>query len=160
MVIRSFFYTFSIILLFKNKNFYSKSIFCLVTVSIFFLQINSSIVPFIKEKILKTDNYQNLIPLTVIIIFIIIHRSKKLLKIDFVGVDPMVAVYRGLKVIDGYHNTYPLSYKRQFRKIIEPELNIHPVFKVTMTIMEVEFMQHFIILLTLKILFSTSKKLS
>ena len=46
-----------------------------------------------------------------------------------IGVDPMVAVYHGLKVIDGYHNTYPLSYKRQFRKIIEPELNIHPVFK-------------------------------
>ena len=41
-------------------NFFSKSIFCLVTVSIFFLQINSSIVPFIKEKIFKTNNYQNL----------------------------------------------------------------------------------------------------
>ena len=127
-----FFYTFSIILLFKNKNFYSKSIFCLVTVSIFFLQINSSIVPFIKEKILKTDNYQNLYTFDGYYNFYNYSSIKKIVKNKrtiSVGVDPMVAVYHGIKVIDGYHNTYPLSYKRQFRKIIEPELNIHPVFK-------------------------------
>ena len=34
-----------------------------------------------------------------------------------------------LNVIDGYHNTYPVPYKKQFRKIIEPELNIILYFK-------------------------------
>ena len=39
-----------------------------------------------------------------------------------VGLDPMVAVMSDIKVIDGYHNIYPLSYKIKFRKIIEREL--------------------------------------
>jgi hypothetical protein len=39
-----------------------------------------------------------------------------------VGLDPMVAVMNDIKVIDGYHNIYPLSYKNKFRKIIEKEL--------------------------------------
>ena len=36
-----------------------------------------------------------------------------------VGLDPMVAVMSNIRVIDGYHNIYPLSYKVKFRKIIE-----------------------------------------
>ena len=39
-----------------------------------------------------------------------------------VGLDPMVAVMSNIRVIDGYHNIYPLSYKVKFRKIIEREL--------------------------------------
>ena len=39
-----------------------------------------------------------------------------------VGLDPMVAVMNDIKVIDGYHNIYPLNYKIRFRKIIEKEL--------------------------------------
>ena len=39
-----------------------------------------------------------------------------------VGLDPMVAVMNNIKVIDGYHNIYPLDYKIKFRKIIEKEL--------------------------------------
>ena len=39
-----------------------------------------------------------------------------------VGLDPMVAVMNDIKVIDGYHTIYPLSYKIKFRKIIESEL--------------------------------------
>ena len=39
-----------------------------------------------------------------------------------VGLDPMVAVMNDIRVIDGYHNIYPLSYKIRFRKIIEKEL--------------------------------------
>ena len=39
-----------------------------------------------------------------------------------VGLDPMVAVMNDIKVIDGYHNIYPLNYKIKFRKIIEKEL--------------------------------------
>ena len=40
-----------------------------------------------------------------------------------IGLDPMVAVMNDIKVIDGYHNFYPLSYKLKFRKIIEEQLN-------------------------------------
>ena len=40
----------------------------------------------------------------------------------------MVAVFHDIKVIDGYHNTYPLSYKKKFRKIIEPELKLNREF--------------------------------
>ena len=39
-----------------------------------------------------------------------------------VGLDPMKAVMNDIRVIDGYHNVYPLSYKIKFRKIIEKEL--------------------------------------
>jgi hypothetical protein len=39
-----------------------------------------------------------------------------------VGLDPMIAVMNNIKVIDGYHNLYPLEYKINFRKIIEKEL--------------------------------------
>ena len=41
----------------------------------------------------------------------------------------MVAVFHEIKVIDGYHNTYPLSYKKKFRKIIEKELDLNLAFK-------------------------------
>jgi hypothetical protein len=39
-----------------------------------------------------------------------------------IGFDPMIAVVNEIKVIDGFHNIYPLKYKLQFRKIIEKEL--------------------------------------
>ena len=34
----------------------------------------------------------------------------------------MIAVMNNIRVIDGYHTVYPLSYKIKFRKIIEKEL--------------------------------------
>ena len=39
-----------------------------------------------------------------------------------VGLNPMIAVMNDIRVIDGYHSIYPLSYKIKFRKIIEREL--------------------------------------
>ena len=39
-----------------------------------------------------------------------------------VGLDPMIAAMNDIKVIDGYHNIYPMNYKKRFRKIIEREL--------------------------------------
>jgi len=44
-------------------------------------------------------------------------------RIISIGLDPMAAATNGIKVIDGYHVNYPLFYKRQFRKIIEKELD-------------------------------------
>jgi len=43
-------------------------------------------------------------------------------RIMSVGLDPMIAAMNNIKVIDGYHTQYPLSYKIKFRKIIENEL--------------------------------------
>ena len=46
-----------------------------------------------------------------------------------VGLDPMVAVMNDIRVIDGYHTVYPLSYKIKFRKIIEKELEKNILLK-------------------------------
>jgi hypothetical protein len=46
-----------------------------------------------------------------------------------VGLDPMVAVMNDIRVIDGYHNVYPLSYKIKFRKVIEAELEKNIMLK-------------------------------
>ena len=46
-------------------------------------------------------------------------KESRVLSVDL---DPMVAVMNNIKVIDGYHNIYPLKYKFQFRKIIQKEL--------------------------------------
>ncbi|MGN8843167.1 DUF6044 family protein [Niallia sp. Sow4_A1] len=40
-----------------------------------------------------------------------------------IGIHPNVAQYNGMYTLDSYSNIYPLDYKLQFRKIIEPELN-------------------------------------
>lgn len=40
-----------------------------------------------------------------------------------IGMHPNVAQYNGFYTLDSYSNIYPLSYKEEFRKIIEPELN-------------------------------------
>ncbi|NRG34226.1 DUF6044 family protein [Niallia circulans] len=40
-----------------------------------------------------------------------------------IGIHPNIAQYNGLYTLDSYSNIYPLDYKLQFRKIIEPELN-------------------------------------
>ena len=42
-----------------------------------------------------------------------------------IGLNPMIAVMNNIKVIDGYHNLYPLSYKLEFRKIIEKQLDYY-----------------------------------
>ena len=42
-----------------------------------------------------------------------------------IGLNPMIAVMNNIKVIDGYHNLYPLSYKLKFRKIIEKQLDYY-----------------------------------
>ncbi len=44
-------------------------------------------------------------------------------RVASLGIDPAVAYYSGFYGLDGYSNNYPLSYKHQFRAIIEPELN-------------------------------------
>ena len=46
-----------------------------------------------------------------------------------IGLDPMVAVMNNIKTIDGLHALYPLSYKVEFRKVIEKELENNENFR-------------------------------
>tara|TARA_B110000967_G_scaffold138726_1_gene141670 strand:- start:5681 stop:7276 length:1596 start_codon:yes stop_codon:yes gene_type:complete len=127
-----FLYAFSIIYILKNKNFYTKSFMYLICLSIFLFQVNSSIIPFVKDKILKIDSYQNFYTFKGYYYFYDYDSIKKIVKnkrtISF-GLDPMVAVFHDINVIDGYHTIYPLSYKKKFRKIIEKELNANSTIK-------------------------------
>lgn len=43
-------------------------------------------------------------------------------RVASIGIHPAIAQYNGFYTIDTYNNFYPLSYKHQFRKIIEKEL--------------------------------------
>lgn len=43
-------------------------------------------------------------------------------RVASVGLHPAIAQYNGFYTIDSYNNFYPLSYKHEFRKIIEKEL--------------------------------------
>jgi hypothetical protein len=40
-----------------------------------------------------------------------------------IGIHPIIAQYNGFYTLDSYNNFYPLTYKYQFRKIIEKELD-------------------------------------
>ncbi|MCM3765915.1 DUF6044 family protein [Neobacillus niacini] len=43
-------------------------------------------------------------------------------RVASIGLHPAIAQYNGFYTLDTYNNFYPLSYKHQFRKIIEKEL--------------------------------------
>ena len=107
----------------------NKKILTLLTVpifiSIFFSQINSSIVPFYKQFILQENNYKNIYTFDGYYDREQYKMIKKIVgdrRVISIGVDPMVAVMNDIKTIDGYHNIYPLNYKYTFFKIIEGEL--------------------------------------
>ena len=95
-------------------------------------QIDSSLVPFYKIKIKKIENYQNLYTFEGYYNFHNYKKIKEIVKNErtiSVGLDPMVAVIHEIYVLDGYHSIYPLHYKKKFRKIIEPELNLNSNYK-------------------------------
>ncbi len=52
-----------------------------------------------------------------------IDRPLEEFRVVSIGMHPNVAQYNGFYTLDSYSNIYPLSYKNEFRKIIEPELN-------------------------------------
>ena len=85
-----------------------------------------------KSKIYKVENYQNLFTFSGYYNHYDYLKIKKIVKdnrVISIGVDPMVAVYHDMKVMDGYHTIYPLSYKKKFRKLIEKELEANLFFK-------------------------------
>ena len=52
-----------------------------------------------------------------------IGRPKDSYRVVSIGMHPSVAQFNGFYTLDSYTNSYPLSYKRQFRQIIEKELD-------------------------------------
>lgn len=127
-----FLYILSIIFFLNRKSIYSKFIYLIICLSIFIFLVNASIVPFVKSKIKKLPNYQNFYTFQ----GYYNHFDYKLIKTIVgndrtlsIGVDPMVAAYNDIYVVDGYHSIYPLSYKKKFREIILPELEKNLIFK-------------------------------
>lgn len=51
-----------------------------------------------------------------------IGKPKKDYRVVSIGIHPSVAQFNGFYALDSYQTTYPLEYKKQFRKIIEKEL--------------------------------------
>ena len=115
-----FFYAFALIYILKEKNFYTKILSIFIFIATILFQINASIVPFVKDKIYKTENYQNLYTFHGYYHHYNYPKIKKIVgdnRVISIGVDPMVAVYHDIYVMDGYHTIYPLSYKKKFRNI-------------------------------------------
>ena len=127
-----FLFSFSLIYILKKKDLYAKILIYFVCLSVFSFQVNSSVVPFVKDKILNVKNYQNLYTFKGYYYFYDYPSIKMIVQNErtiSVGLDPMVAVFHKIKVIDGYHSIYPLAYKNKFRKIIEKELDSNLRFK-------------------------------
>lgn len=51
-----------------------------------------------------------------------IGRDKQEYRVVSLGMSPAAALYNGFYCLDGYSNNYPLSYKHEFRKAFEKEL--------------------------------------
>lgn len=51
-----------------------------------------------------------------------IGKDKADYRVVSIGMHPAVAQYNGFYTLDTYNNTFPLSYKKEFREIIAPEL--------------------------------------
>ncbi|WHX99804.1 DUF6044 family protein [Neobacillus sp. DY30] len=51
-----------------------------------------------------------------------IGQDQKNYRVASIGIHPAISQYNGFYTLDTYNNFYPLSYKHQFRKIIEAEL--------------------------------------
>lgn len=127
-----FLYLFSTIWILKKKKFFTKLLSIFLFLIVLSYQFNSSVVPFVKQKFLKIENYQNLYTFKGYYDYFNYSEIIKITKNNrtlSIGVDPMVAAYHNIKVSDGYHNIYPLSYKKKFRKIIEPELQKNSIFR-------------------------------
>ncbi len=55
-----------------------------------------------------------------------IGRPQDTYKVASLGLCPAVPLYNGFYCIDGYSNNYPLSYKHEFRQILEKEMEKEP----------------------------------
>ena len=113
-----------LVYLLKKKEWFTKYLILFSFTSLLILQVDTTIVPLIKKNYLDKNNqnyftfdgYYNVKNYNE---FSKIIKNKRTISI---GVDPLVAVYNNIKVLDGYHTYYPLKYKNKFRQIISREL--------------------------------------
>ena len=128
-----FLYCLVIIHLLKDNKIFFKNFFqVIVFVTIILSQTNSSIVPFYKKFISKEANYRNIYTFNGYYLFDDYKKLKNIVKNErtiSVGIDPMIAIANDIATIDGYHNIYPLSYKKKFRAVIENEIEKNNDFK-------------------------------
>ena len=108
-----------------KKNIFKFLIVPLFT-SLIFFQIDSSVVPFVKTYIYKTEpNYKNIYTFKGYYSYDEYLEIKQIIenkRTISIGLNPMIAAINGIKIIDGYYNVYPLSHKKRYRKIIEDEV--------------------------------------
>lgn len=119
---------FALLFIFITRENYSKKKYLtfLSVFSLLLMQINSSIGPIYKKYFIENNNnFRNFYTFEGYYLPSDYKKIKNIVKDKrtiSIGLDPMVAVMNDIKTIDGYHNLYPLDYKKKFRKVIEGEL--------------------------------------
>lgn len=58
-----------------------------------------------------------------------IGQDQKNYRVVSIGIHPSIAQYNGFYTLDGYSSNYPLEYKHEFRKIMQPELDKSPLYR-------------------------------
>ena len=129
-----FFYCLILILILNQIIKFKKVLITILILTIISFQINSSIIPWLKQntKKYKEEYYRNYYTFDGYYAYKQYQNIKKIVKNDriiSIGFDPMAAIVNDIKVIDGYHNLYPLSYKIKFKKVINDELNNNKIWK-------------------------------
>ena len=122
-----FFYCLMLILIFNEKIKFKNFLTIISIITIVTFQINSSIIPFVKQNVkkYKENYYRNYYTFDGFYAPEKYKNIKKIVKNDriiSIGFDPMAAIVNDIKTIDGYHNLYPLSYKIAFNEVIKDEL--------------------------------------
>ena len=129
-----FFYSLILILILNQISKFKKILVTILIITIITFQINSSLIPWMKQNIkkYKEEYYRNYYTFDGFYAHKQYQNIKKIVKNDriiSIGFDPMAAIVNDIKVIDGYHNLYPLSYKIKFKKVINDELNNNKIWK-------------------------------
>jgi hypothetical protein len=123
-----FFYCLILILIFNEKIKFKNFLIIISIITIVTFQINSSIIPLVKQNVkkYKEDYYRNYYTFDGFYAPEKYKNIKKIVKNDriiSIGLDPMAAIANDIRTIDGYHNLYPLSYKIAFNEVIKEELS-------------------------------------
>lgn len=122
-----FFYCLVLILILNEKIKFKNFLIIISIITIVTFQINSSIIPLVKQNVkkYKEEYYRNYYTFDGFYAPEKYKNIKKIVKNDriiSIGLDPMAAIANDIRTIDGYHNLYPLSYKIKFYEIIKDEL--------------------------------------
>jgi hypothetical protein len=117
---------FTILQLIQHNNFTKYFAYFLLLLQFIFVFNSSIFFIDIKDKIIDKSEVYTFNEYYAISSFKKIKKQLKLSdkdRVGSVGIDPAIAVFNGLKTIDGYSANYSLTYKHKFRKLIEKELD-------------------------------------